>query len=153
MTTTPPTNPLCKYINDQEDEKIRDLMIDQLVIKRIKNKHGKSERVNLCEKLKKFEDILTTLEELKVTPEFRHASRRLHQEYITFNEKLNNVIRLLHEELNDISTREELAIGGKSMKRKSMKRKFMKRKSMKPKSMKRKSMKRKSMKRKYSKHN
>ena len=147
MATIPPTNPLCRYINDEENKDLRDLMIDELVTKRITNKHGKAERVNLCEKLKKFEDNLRKLKKLNITPDHDR-----YEEYIELDKRLNEIIRLIHKKLDDIKRHQEITIGGNSMKRKSMKRKRkpMKRKSMKRKSSKRK---RKSMKRKYSKRN
>ena len=142
MATTPPTNPLCRYINDQENGETKDLL-NTIVTEKITNQDGKTEQVNLCEKLKKFEENLRKLSKLSVAPENEH-----YEEYIEFNKKLNKVIRLIHKKLDDINRDEEFTIGGKSMKRKSMKRKSMKRKYSKRKSMKRKSMKRKSMKRK-----
>ena len=145
------TNPLCRYINDEEDKDLREFMIDELVTKRITNQHGKAERVNLCEKLKKFEDNLRKLKKLNITPDHDR-----YEEYIELDKKLNKFIRLIHKKLDDIKRHQEITIGGNSKKRKSMKRKRKrKRKSMKRKSMKRKSMKRKrkSMKRKYSKRN
>ena len=144
MATTPSTNPLCRYINDEEDKVLREFMIDELVTKRITNQHGKAERVNLCEKLKKFEDNLRKLKKLNITPDHDR-----YEEYIELDKKLNKFIRLIHKKLDDIKRHQEITIGGNSKKRKSMKRK----RKRKRKSMKRKSMKRKSMKRKYSKRN
>tara|TARA_B100000767_G_scaffold217482_1_gene205199 strand:- start:507 stop:941 length:435 start_codon:yes stop_codon:yes gene_type:complete len=144
MATTPSTNPLCRYINDEEDKVLREFMIDELVTKRITNQHGKAERVNLCEKLKKFEDNLRKLKKPNITPDHDR-----YEEYIELDKKLNEFIRLIHKELDDIKRHQEIIIGGNSKKRKSMKRK----RKRKRKSMKRKSMKRKSMKRKYSKRN
>ena len=144
MATTPSTNPLCRYINDEEDKVLREFMIDELVTKRITNQHGKAERVNLCEKLKKFEDNLRKLKKPNITPDHDR-----YEEYIELDKKLNEFIRLIHKELDDIKRHQEITIGGNSKKRKSMKRK----RKRKRKSMKRKSMKRKSMKRKYSKRN
>ena len=138
------TNPLCRYINDEEDKDLREFMIDELVTKRITNQHGKAERVNLCEKLKKFEDNLRKLKKPNITPDHDR-----YEEYIELDKKLNEFIRLIHKELDDIKRHQEIIIGGNSKKRKSMKRK----RKRKRKSMKRKSMKRKSMKRKYSKRN
>ena len=138
------TNPLCRYINDEEDKVLREFMIDELVTKRITNQHGKAERVNLCEKLKKFEDNLRKLKKPNITPDHDR-----YEEYIELDKKLNEFIRLIHKELDDIKRHQEIIIGGNSKKRKSMKRK----RKRKRKSMKRKSMKRKSMKRKYSKRN
>ena len=143
MATIPPTNPLCRYINDEENKDLRDLMIDELVTKRITNKHGKAERVNLCEKLKKFEDNLRKLKKLNITPDHDR-----YEEYIELDKRLNEIIRLFHKKLDDIKRHQEITIGGNSMKRKRKRKR--KRKSMKRKSMKRK---RKSMKRKYSKRN
>ena len=123
MTTTPQTNSLCRWINNEKDKELRDLMIEQLVTKRIKNKHGKSERVNLCEKLKKSEDNLRKLKKLNPTPDHDR-----YKEYLAVVKKLNQFIRLIHKELDDIKRREEITTGGNSMKRKSMKRKSSKRK-------------------------